>query len=81
MQPKGFDRRNAAWICFWGLYDIWMTQGLKQSVAWWKIGNFNSSKVLFIYSLLFSLEVLTTGSAGAEQLDTSWIYLFMSHFP
>lgn len=77
MEPKGFERRNAAWIYVW---DLWMTQGLKQSVEWWKVGNFSSSKVLLINSLLFSLEVLTTGSAGAEQLDTSWIYLFMSPF-
>lgn len=80
MEPKDFERRNAAWIYAWGLYDLWMTQGLKQSVEWWKVGNLSSSKVLLINSLLFSLEVLTTGSAGAEQLDTSWIYLFMSPF-
>lgn len=80
MEPKGFERRSAAWIYVWGPYDLWMTQGLEQSVEWWKVGNFSSSKTLFIYSLLFSMEVLTTGSAGAEQLDTSGIYLFMSPF-
>lgn len=63
-----------------GVHDLWMTQGLEQSGEWWKVGNFISSMALFIYSLLFSLEVLTTGSAGAEQLDTSGIYLFMSPF-
>lgn len=80
MEPKGFARRNAAWIYVWGPYDLWMTQGLEQSVEWWKAGNFSSSKTLFVYSLLFFLEALTTGSAGAEQLDTSGIYLFMSPF-
>lgn len=81
MEPKGFERRNAVWIYVWGLYDLSLTQDLEQSVEWWKVGNFSSSKTLFIYSLLFSLEVLATGSAGAEQLDTSGIYLFMSPFP
>lgn len=80
MGPKGFGGRNAAWIYVWGPWDLLMTQGLEQSVEWWKVGNFISSMALFIYSLLFSLEVLTTGSAGAEQLDTSGIYLFMSPF-
>lgn len=78
MEPKGFERRNAAWIYIWGPYDLWMTQGLEQSVESWKVGNFSSSKALFIYSLLFSLEVLTTGSAATEHLDTSGIYLFTS---
>lgn len=80
MEPKGFERRNTAWIYVWGLYDLRKTQGLEQSVEWWKVGNVSSSKTLLIYSLLFSSEVLTTGSAGAEQLDTSGIYLFMSPF-
>lgn len=80
MEPKGFERRNAAWIYVWGPYDLWVTWGLEQSVECWKVGNFISSMALFIYSLLFSLEVLTTGSADAEQLDTSGIYLFMSPF-
>lgn len=55
MEPKGFERRNAAWIYVWGPYDLWMTWGLEQSVECWKVGNFISSMALFIYSLLFSL--------------------------
>lgn len=57
-----------------------MTQGLGQSSEWWKVGNFSSSKVSFIYSLLLSLKVSTTGSPGAEQLNTGGIHLFTTLF-
>lgn len=58
-----------------GWHKVW--HSLLSGEKW---GNFSSSKALFIYSLLFSLKVLTTGSPGAEQLNTSGIYLFMTLF-